>query len=282
MQGRNALLLFGTLVLVVVLLNLPNLAALRLKSGVRDTLFPFEEGLSASGSLMARLSAVLLDAWVRPDRERVLEGEVAELREALWQLQAVDRENRELRALLDFARRPGYRLVPCEVIARGDSSGWWQTIRINRGTKSGLAPGMAVMAYDGVIGRTTAVSADTSEVLLITDPLSRVACRIEPSGANGILKGMGVSMMGQAELEMIAVANPGVLEFVAGDAVLHKGDKVFTSGLGGIYPAGLLVGTIEAVDKDRLGLYQIADVVPASTIRRVRYAFVVTQKGGAR
>ena len=267
------------LALVVVLLNLPTATGDRLKGSVRDSLYPFHDGMTASGSVVERVSSLLSLAWSRPDRERALSREVAELRETLWHVRTVEQENRELRGLMGFARRQSFRLVPCEVIAHGDSSGWWETLRLNRGSEAGIAPGMAVMSEQGLLGRTTAVSRETTEVLLITDPISRVSCRLDPAGVLGVLRGGGVSKRGRPELVMMAPVNAGQLEFLPAEAAIGAGMRVVTSGLGGIYPEGLDVGRVSTVEMDVSGLFQTAEMVPSAKFRKVRYAFVIMRRG---
>jgi rod shape-determining protein MreC len=175
----------------------------------------------------------------------------------------------------------------CEVASRGGMGGWWQTLQLNKGLEHGVGAGMAVMTMEGLIGRTgeakgetdatggILVSQRTADVLLLTDPNCRVSCRLPRTGGLGIVRGRGASLGGDADLEMLCNAEPCHMDFIPKGVKIQVGDEVVTSGLGGVYPEGLLVGTVQEVSTDKSGLYQRAEVAAAASLTTVKYAFVV-------
>ena len=279
MSGKPYVVVIGLLLAVVILLNLPPAEALRAKAGVRDNLTPFQGVVTRLLRQVRGVGWYLADAWQAPDTERRLRTENAELKRELWRMRTLQDENATLRELAEFRQGRRERLLVGEVIARGDASGWWHTVRLNRGRSDGLRPDLAVLTGRGLVGRTTVVSQFTCEVLLITDPTSQVACRAGRAGAFGVLGGGGVTFSGDPQLAMLYTAPSMEVEFLPVGASVAKGDDVVTSGLGGVFPEGIPVGKIESVRLDASQLYMNASVVPAADLRALRYVFVMLTGG---
>jgi len=263
------------LIAVVVLLVLPSSLSTRLKVGAREGYAPFLRGTSSLVHKVREGVAVASRAKYAVRERQELLAEIANLRYQVQRLKALERDNELLREQVAFSKRQEHELVLCEVLARGDTSGWWQTVRLNRGSDSGIGPDMAVVTARGLIGKTMEVSRRTSEVLLITDPNSRVSCVCPRTGAFGVLRGTGVSLSGNRALEMLCAPPPGRLDYLSKDISIREADGVMTSGLGGVYPEGLVVGRVRKPKLDASRLYRKAEVVLAADIRRVRYCFVL-------
>ena len=197
-----------------------------------------------------------------------LAGEVTRLQGDVRELKALAQENDALRRQLQFLQRVPRSLMACEVIAR-DQDGWWQAIRLNKGSKDTVQKDLAVVSVEGLVGKTVDVSENTAEVLLISDPSCKVAAQISRTGSFGILSGRGPSWRGQVICKM---------EFINKSIPIQAGDEVITSGLGGIFPKGLLIGYVDKVFMDHSGLYQHADIISKSDLGRLQYAFVVKGK----
>jgi rod shape-determining protein MreC len=208
------------------------------------------------------------------EREKML-TEMAGLREEVRRLTTLERDNAELRSLLGFKDAHRYKLVICELVSRGDTSGWWQTLTVNKGSEDGIAPDMAVITAKGLVGRTTEVSRHATTVLLITDPTCRVSCKFSRTGAFGITRGGGVSVGGDAKMARFYSTRPCRMDYISKEQKIFENDEAVTSGLGGVYPEGLPVGTVVKTDVDPSGLYQRADIVPAADLDALRYVFVV-------
>jgi len=263
--------------LLVVVLNLPLPATLAMRAGMRDNAAPFQNAMSLVIHRARGLLAVLGRTSKLLDEKRDLQVEVAELRTLVQRLEQFETENKTLRRQLGFAVLSPRQLLLCEVVARGDMSGWWQTLRLNKGTDDGVEVGMAVTSIDGLIGRTTAVARHSCDVLLITDPSCKVACKVVRNGAFGIMQGAGIALGGGVSLEMLASAKPCDLDYVSTTYELQPRDVVHTSGLGGVFPEGLPVGRVGEVRLDPSGLYQQAEILPSANIGAIKYAFVVIE-----
>lgn len=276
---RERRLLFWVIVLaVVVLLNLPPPAVLRSAAEVRDGMEPFQNTLSLVMARTRRLFSGIGRTGRIIEQKQALEIKVAELEHRLRRLEHFQTENELLRRQLGFSILSPRKLLLSEVIVRGDMSGWWQTVRLNKGLSSGVTSGMAVMTADGLIGRTIEVSERTCDVLLITDPNCKVACRTAREGAFGIMRGAGVRLTGRPALEMLTSARPAEMNYISTAHDIREGDVVLTSGLGGVFPEGLPVGRVGQVRMHASGLYRQADVIPAARMDSFRYAFIVMEQ----
>ncbi len=255
-------------VLLLVALNVPSSVSQHTKAVLREGIAPIQ-GLitSFSLSLEETIKSIrgLGDLSVQNQK---LSAEVIRMRNEVWQLKALEKENVELRKQLDYQQKTTRELIPCEVIGR-DISGWWQTIRLGKGSSQGVSVPRAVVTSDGVVGKTMDVSPRTCDILLLSDPSCRVATQVSRTKTFGIVRGQGVSWNREVVLRM---------EFINKDSPIRLGDEVVTSGLGGVFPRGLLLGYVDEVVLDRSGLYQSATLIPTADLGGVTYAFVVTEE----
>jgi len=149
------------------------------------------------------------------------------------QVQELQRQNQELRKLLNVPSPLGSQAVVATVIAR-QADHWWQQFTLNRGQKDNIMPGDVVAAPGGLVGRVEMVTPNTSRVMLISDPSSRVGVVVSRTREMGILRGQG--------------SQEAILEFFSKDPQVQVGDAVLTSGLSSFYPAGMMVGIVRAVN----------------------------------
>jgi rod shape-determining protein MreC len=254
-------------VLLLALLNMPATQSLGVKNFVRSTLAPFQESVSRGiRGLREGWAAVRGLGGMALENQRMA-AEITRLLGEVRELRALERENEQLRQALGFATRAQRDLIPAEVIARS-RDGWWQTLRINKGSEHGVAADQAVISVDGLVGRIASVSSRTADVLLISDPTCRIGGQILRTGSFGLVAGRGPQWDGAVVCRM---------EFINKNVPIRPGDEVITSGLGGVFPRGLLIGYVDRVATDRSGLYQYADIISSADIGTLQYVFVVRQ-----
>lgn len=157
-----------------------------------------------------------------------------QLRQMLSNADEYRQEAERLRELLDMKRVSGVTGPTARIIGRSTNA-WDQSITIDLGSADGVQSGMTIMGATGVIGQVSRTSEHTSTVRLLTDPDSGAAVMIQSSRENGIVRG---SMSGVL-----------FLEDLPDDVIPEVGDVVVTSGLGGSYERGLIVGAIVSVNK---------------------------------
>ena len=267
MRQRNLTVWLGLLALLLAVLNLPPAASLRVKNLVRETIAPLQESATRLlRSVREGVASVRGLGGLVQENER-LSREVVRLQARQREGKVLLLENEDLRRQLGFARRSASALVAGEVIARS-RDGWWTTLRINRGAADGLQPEQAVVSMEGLVGKTVSVSERTADVLLLSDPTCSVSAQILRTGSFGLVSGRGPSWEGQVVCRM---------EFINKNVQILPGDEVVTSGLGGIFPKGLLIGYVDRVTTDRSGLYQYADIISQADLGTLQYVFAVKQ-----
>jgi rod shape-determining protein MreC len=198
---------------------------------------------------------------LRQDNTR-LEAEVARLQGQIIDLQQQISEVQVLSSLLGFVRsNPENKYITAAVIGK-DTSPFLRYIIINRGSDDGLRRGMPVVTSQGLVGRVAAVLPNAARVQLITDEAAQVNVRLQRSGAEGLLSG---SLTGDVSMQKIPQ-----------DASVDIGDVVLTSGLGGQYPADLMVGQVTGVRRLTYELFQSASVQPAADYSQLKIVLVIT------
>jgi rod shape-determining protein MreC len=145
-------------------------------------------------------------------------------------------ENERLKGLLNLKQQTGYDQVAAHVIAR-DSSVWFNTVTLDRGTSSGVELNMPVVTAGGIVGRIIAVSPWTAQVMMITDEKAAAGAVVGQLGASGALG----SVRGLGEQGLIE------MRYVSGLEKVDVGDYILTTGQDGIYPPGLTVGEVVSV-----------------------------------
>ncbi len=276
MRGNRVL---GGLVLlaIIVLVSVPVAVELRLRSVARDGGVTSATALSMMGEHVRDLFTFLFRAQEAVRTHDAMQDELVRARHELLHHKTLEEENRLLRRMMAFKEASPHGLLLGRVIARGGSSGWWQSVRINRGSEHGVQPNQAVITVDGLVGKTTLVTRRTCDVVLITDPSNRVACRLERTGELGMSRGLGTGLTGASDFEMVIAAQPCTVDYVDKDARILVGDKVLTSGLGGTYPGGLALGTVVEIEMASSGLYQRLKVQPSADLARLHYVWVVNE-----
>lgn len=181
-------------------------------------------------------------------------------------LRDLEAENNRLRVAMHYRERAAFQLVPARVIAR-DASSWWNTIKIDRGTADGLESDMPVLTESGLVGKTTTVAEHAATVVLISDETCRVAATVEGTREQVIISGERASGTSQPAL---------CVRFLSKKANLKPGQKVYSSGIGGVYPAGVYIGAIKEFRVRELDGY--ATLLPAVDMTTLEDVFVVLGK----
>jgi len=250
--------------------------------GVREVVYPFE---NAAAWVRLHIGAPVSGVFSRADlatRNRELAGAVDRLCLDINRLEAVAAENRQLRAALNFPPPPNCRVVACHVLSQGGSTGWQRQVRVGKGRLAGLQAGDPVLVAEGLVGRIENVTPHTADVLLLSDPNSRVACELDPppvgmAVVRGVLCGGGGRTVGEGELQLVYVIDPLRLRFLKRDVEVAPRTRVVTSGLGGVFPRGLPVGYMLESTVDPAGLYREAVVMPAADLGNLQTVFVLAK-----
>jgi rod shape-determining protein MreC len=213
----------------------------------------------ATGWVQELNDSYLTIAAYKADNERLRKRiQSLEIERNQW-LEA-EATNRRLQQLLDFRSHLPAGSVTASVIANSAST-WFQSCLLDKGSDDRVRKGMAVVTPLGVVGQVVSVTPKSAKVLLITDPNSGVDVLVQRTRARGIVSG--------------SLENGPILKYVKRSEDIQVGDRLITSGLDGIFPKGVMVGTIIKVRKQNLGLFQYIEVLPAVSSTRVEEVMVV-------
>ncbi len=162
-----------------------------------------------------------------------LKKEVSSLRQDKFELAEQRVQNYRLKKLLDFKESPSYPIVSANVIGGSPSLLRTEVVIVDRGTRDGVSQGMPVASSEGIVGRVLTVGDKSSEVLLITDPVSAVDAFIHRTRVRGIVKGTGSGC---------------TMEYIEQNSDVSIGDKVISSGKEGFFPKGVIIGTVSNLE----------------------------------
>lgn len=162
-----------------------------------------------------------------------LKEEIGNLRQDKFELAEARIQNQRLKELLDFKESLSYPIVSANVIGGSPSLLRTEVVVVDRGGSDGISQGMPVASSEGIVGRVLTVGDRSSEVLLITDPVSAVDAFIHRTRVRGIVKGTGSGC---------------TMEYIEQNSDVSVGDKVISSGKEGFFPKGVIIGTVSNIE----------------------------------
>ena len=226
-------------------------------------LAPFPRAAAWAGAQVQGVVANVQDILTVHQQNQLLRSEVEQLRVQNVQANEYAAENIRLRELLGYTQSARqFDLVMARVIGREPTT-WTRMIVIDRGTQHGVQKNMAVITARGLVGTVTDAGPISSKVQLILDPRSAAGALVQRSRVAGVVKGTPDDAM-----------HPRMVN-VPKSQDMAVGDIVVTSGFGGIYPKGIMVGTVSAVKNDSGGLLHYAVIEPATDFQRLEDVAVI-------
>jgi len=205
------------------------------------------------------------------EENKELKAKLNELAKMQAELTTVTNENQKLQEELDLqATLTDYNTISGTVIARNPDK-WIDQVIIDRGSRDGLANGMSVMSNNGLIGRVVEVNPTSSKVTLLTTNdeaavYTSAEIALEDETLFGVINGYDSNR------------NALIMEQITSTATIEEGSTVTSSGLGGLVPKGLLIGTVSEVSLDRHGLGQRVYIEPATNFEDVRFVTIINRE----
>lgn len=231
---------------------------------MRDAFTPAKEASSGLFERVASIFRYFSDSKNLQAENQALREEVAELRLKLDQMEDASVSNAYLKEMLGLQDEiEEWEPIATTVIGRS-ADAWFRTIIIKGGMNKGFEKDMPVITTEGLVGRILSVSQYSSEVLLLTDKDCAVGAVIRVSQTPGVVEGDGES----DRVHMV---------HIPADTLITKDQVVVTSGLGGIFPAGLRIGYVLDVEPDAGELMQKATVQLYADFDRIKNVFVLTK-----
>ena len=223
------------LILVVILSNIDIQKMSYVENALNAFVMPIQNGLTYLKNKISGNSTFFTDINNLKNENQSLKEENSKLAQSLRELENIRTENETLKEYLGLTEKYGeYKTIPGYVINK-DISNYSKTIIINIGKKDGIQENMTVIADEGLVGHVVSVSDDTAKVRTIIDTASSISCLMSTNKDSIVCKGTL-----ESNLELKAM-------YIATDANLVQGDSIDTSGLGGIYPKGIHVGSIKKI-----------------------------------
>lgn len=256
----------GVLVITVILGVISTFNNNFITNTLNTVITPFQSGVSKVLNPIKEHFALLDEMKdYRSENER-LNKEINQLKIQNRDTESYIKENNRLKNLLDIREREvNMTTIAAEVISR-DYDEWYKGVTINKGKSHGIKIGDAVITAEGILGVVDSVGTNWAKVVTIYDTNTAVGARLTRTGDVGVLEGSN-------DLAMVKKCK---MEYISDSASVINGDILVTSGLGGVYPAGLMIGKIDEVKIDAMGKIEYAVVKPLVSFDDVYEVLVIT------
>jgi rod shape-determining protein MreC len=211
-----------------------------------------------------RIKVAVADLMAVHEENQKLREKLVDTSVKVAMLEEAERENIRLRSIIGFEPPTGYSLLPAKVLSvRGDQMP--TTVVINKGEAEGVQINQPIINEEGLLGKVISVSGIYATVSLLTDPTNRVAVRVAESREMGIAK--------------YVLSKGLIVDNVPSQGDVKQGDLILSSGLGGVYPSGLVVGTVKAVERPKQEPFLIIRLAPAADFNSLDELFVLRAVG---
>lgn len=230
-----------TIVLLIVLVFVSNLN-LNKFSYIENTfgklIMPIQSGIIYLKQKLAGNEDYFATVDYLKQENQLLKQKNIELEEALRKLEIIQAENSTLKEYLHLTEQyKNYKTIPAYVISK-DVSNYSSIFIINAGSNSGIKENMTVIAAEGLVGHVISVTENTAKVQTLVDSSNVVSATLENSKDNVICRGT-------------LTGNELRTTYISTNTVLVEGERLYTSGMGGIYPKGIFIGTIKKINETK-------------------------------
>ena len=267
---KNGIMMLAAVVVVAVGLCIASAVSNQtgfLQNAAGVVTYPFRAAGSAVAGWLDGISDRFDSVEQLQEENDELRQQIAELEKQLRSAESAAEENRDLRELLGLRQQRSDLTFEAARVTQRDVSNWASTLVLNRGSQHGVAVGnCAVDSAGNLAGVITEVGLNWSRLATVLDTESQFGATVFRTGETAVAGG---------ELELMAEGKLR-LQYLADSASLIKGDVVVTSGLGGYYPSGLVIGTVEAVQTDDGGLARYAVLAPGCSVDEMKELFIIT------
>ena len=251
------------LILIVVFSNGENNASF-FENVASKLVMPVQNGLTYLKNKISGNSTFFTDINKLKEENEQLQAKNSELEQSLRELENIKTENEMLKGYMNLTEKYGeYKTIPAYVINK-DISNYSKTIIINVGKKDGIQENMTVIADEGLVGYIVSVTDTTAKVQTIIDTASSVSATMSSTDESIVCKG---TLDNTKELKAM---------YIPTDYNIIQGDSIETSGLGGIYPKGIHIGTVKQVEATKNVTDRYAVIETAVDFDKLSTVLVIT------
>ncbi len=270
-EHKGLVMLIGATLILAIVIGI--FAALAAKEGaslaeeaVLGGTAPVQGAIKDGGNWISNLFTYFGSVKALREENQALKLENIQLDKRLRDSRGMELENQELRTMLDLRKtHPELELLAAEVTGK-DPSNWYAALTINRGSDHGIREGQPVLgAGKELIGKISRVGDTWAEVITLLNPECGVGAMITRTQDVGVVEGDSSLRFG----------GKCRLGYLSRDAAVETGDYVETSGMGGVYPKGLLIGTILEISEDNTNMSKYAVIQPMAELGKLRQVFVL-------
>ena len=266
MRKYKKIIVLGVLIgICLIMMTISSLARGKsntLKVGGIYLLSPFQKIVSFFSGKVEKFWLNISEMKNIKGEKETLSKKVKCLEEKIRSYEVAVAQNKRLKELLAYKSEVSYKMILAKIIAR-DAHNWFKTILLDKGKREGITQNMPVVVPEGVIGKVIEVAPHTSKVLLILDKCSGIGGMVERTRNIGVVKGDGAICL---------------LRYLSREAEVKKEDVVISSGLGRIFPQGLVIGKVEKVAKKSNELFQYIEVIPGVNFNKLEEVFIITMR----
>ena len=223
---------------------------------------PFIKVTAVTAGSLGRVWHDYVDLRALREENQRLQQESAIQQRRISQLEEHALESQRLQGLLAMRETSRTNYLAARIVGK-DATNWFKTLLIDRGSQAGLRRNLPVVAPDGLVGRVVEVTPYTAKVQLITDPVSASGGLLQRTRVTGIVSGNLGAGLKVRYLPLLA------------DVVV--GDEVVTSGMGGVFPKGIPVGRVVAVERKSGALFQEAVLQPKVDLGRLEEVLILME-----
>lgn len=252
------------LIIIVILSNINIENFSHIGGALGSFVMPVQNGLVYIKNKIQGNSTFFSDITTLKEENEKLKGKNSELEKSLRELEIIKSENETLKEYVNLKDKyTEYSTVPAYIINK-DTSNYSDILVINVGANDGIKVDMAVIANEGLVGHVISVTDSTAKVQTLLDTSSAVSSVVGSSRDNIIVRG--------------TLDNKKMLKatYIPTSASLLEGDRIETSGLGGIYPKGIIIGTIKEINNTKNLTNRYAMVEPAVNFNKIETVLVIT------
>ena len=229
-------------------------------------MMPFQKAYNGMQDGVSRLWAGFTELTEVRDELKKTQAKLQKYESMTEEMSEIKRENDRLRELLGMKERVEYKSIPAAIISK-DPDNWFRTIIINKGSNDGIKENMPVIAFQGgqkaVVGTVVEVRGSISRIAPIISPMVRIGVKLQESRFPGLLCGYSGN------------SNLCKMDYISRAAYIKFNDMVITSGQGGVFPPGLLIGSVIKSYALESSAYQRAIVKPVIDYNLVEDVFVI-------
>jgi rod shape-determining protein MreC len=268
-RNRSILVLILLLFISFILMGVSqSRITIRFKSVAYGVVYPFQfVGVRSITLVKEFFSSIEMNKQLKQELAQVKKM-LEQYEQSQYEYEEIKRENKRLRNLIGIQSDMEYETVIAEIVAKSPQN-YYKTLIVNRGKNSGIVKWMPVVAYQNetrcVVGKVIDVQQFSARIQPLIDQSSYIGVMLMESRYSGILQGQS------------PVSDNCLMQYVDRRAEINYGDLVITSGMGGVFPKGIIIGEIVSVSKKRYGIFQEAIVKPVVDYGRLEEVYIITK-----